>query len=190
MDALDGAALSRFHLRAALVSGMGFFTDAYDLFVIGIASTLLTQEWPLSSGKLSLLNATMLGAAFLGALIFGRIADLVGRTRVYWLVAAIMVVAALGSAFAPSFWVLIGFRVLLGLGAIPAAAVVYLRRKMPESPRYQAQVQGRSADAERQLAEFSGGTVQGHAGPVTRHRMGLRAFLTNRRFLVMLAGTA
>ncbi|HWG60939.1 MAG TPA: hypothetical protein VG253_04430, partial [Streptosporangiaceae bacterium] len=45
LDALDGAALSRFHLRAALVSGMGFFTDAYDLFVIGIASTLLKQEW-------------------------------------------------------------------------------------------------------------------------------------------------
>jgi MFS family permease len=254
MDALDGAALSRFHLRAALVSGMGFFTDAYDLFVIGIASTLLKQEWPLSSGKLSLLNATMLGAAFLGALVFGRIADLVGRTRVYWLVAAIMVVAALGSAFAPSFWVLIGFRfllglgvggdypvsavlmseyanrtdrgrmvglvfstqalgliigpltalallgaglpgsiawrVLLGLGAIPAAAVVYLRRRMPESPRYQAQVQGRSADAERQLAEFSAGTVQGHAGDLPRHRMSLRAFLSNRRFLVMLAGTA
>src|SRR5712671_5730160 len=101
--ALDEAPMSRFHLRAALVSGMGFFTDAYDLFVIGIASTLLKQEWPLSSGKLALLNATMLGAAFLGALVFGRIADLVGRTRVYWLVAAIMVVAAVGSAFAPSF---------------------------------------------------------------------------------------
>ena len=27
--------------RALLVSGMGFFTDAYDLFVIGIVSTLL-----------------------------------------------------------------------------------------------------------------------------------------------------
>ena len=27
----DEAALSRFHVRAVLVSGMGFFTDAYDL---------------------------------------------------------------------------------------------------------------------------------------------------------------
>jgi hypothetical protein len=27
--ALDEASLSRFHLRAVLVSGMGFFTDAY-----------------------------------------------------------------------------------------------------------------------------------------------------------------
>jgi len=64
--ALDEASLSRFHLRTVLVSGMGFFTDAYDLFVIGIASTLITKDWNLSSGKLALLNSTMLFAAFLG----------------------------------------------------------------------------------------------------------------------------
>src|ERR1700751_6005859 len=187
--ALDEAPVSRFHLRAVLVSGMGFFTDAYDLFVIGIAATLIKQQWQLGSGKLALLNAVMLGAAVLGALVFGRIADLVGRKRVYWLVAVIMVVGALGSALAPSYWVLIVFRVggdypvsavlmseyanrkdrgklvgmvfgtqalglivgplialallvsgvsgdvawlvLLGLGAVPAAAVIYLRCRMP-----------------------------------------------------------
>jgi hypothetical protein len=80
--ALDEASLSRFHLRAVLVSGMGFFTDAYDLFIIGIASTLIVKQWNLSTGQLSLLNSTMLGAAFLGALVFGRFADLIGRKRV------------------------------------------------------------------------------------------------------------
>ena len=253
--ALDDAPMSRFHLRAALVSGMGFFTDAYDLFVIGIASTLIKQEWHLGAGRLALLNSTMLGAAFIGAFLFGRIADLVGRKHVYWLVAAIMVVAALGSALAPSFWVLIGFRfllglgvggdypvsavlmseyanrndrgrmvglvfstqalgliigplialgllgvgtstdvawrTLLGLGAVPAAAVIYLRRRMPESPRYQAQVQGRVTEAARQMSEFSAGAVQGStSSAAAQHGMGLRAFLSNRKFLVMLAGTA
>src|SRR5881409_1522252 len=91
IEALDEASLSRFHLRAVLVSGMGFFTDAYDLFVIGIASTLIVKQWDLSSGKLALLNSVMLGAAFLGALVFGRFADVAGRKRVYWMVAAIMV---------------------------------------------------------------------------------------------------
>jgi MFS family permease len=54
---------------------------AYDLFVIGIASTLISLQWQLSADKLALLNATMLGAACLGAFVFGRIADLVGRKR-------------------------------------------------------------------------------------------------------------
>jgi MFS family permease len=127
MAALDRAPVSKFHLRAALVSGMGFFTDAYDLFVIGIASALIKLDWNLTTGQLALLNATMLGAAFLGALVFGRVADLIGRKRVYWLVAAIMAVAAIGSAFAPSLPVLIGFRFLLGLGVggdYPVSAVL------------------------------------------------------------------
>jgi hypothetical protein len=82
ITALDEASLSKFHLRAVLASGMGFFTDAYDLFVIGIASALITKDWNLSSGRLALLNSTMLFAAFLGALVFGRFADVAGRKRV------------------------------------------------------------------------------------------------------------
>jgi MFS family permease len=234
---LDEAPLGKSHLRAVVASGVGFFTDAYDLFVIGIASSLIAADWGLSAGRLALLNSTMLAAAFAGALVFGRYADKAGRKRVYWLVAAIMIAGALGSAFSQSFWILIAFRfvlgfgvggdypvsavmvseyanrkdrgrlvgmvfgtqalgliigplialallgsgasndlawrVLLGLGALPAAAVIYLRCRMPESPRYQAQ-------AEQQAAQ------PGREAP----RAGLAAFLTNRRWLVMLAGTA
>jgi len=249
--ALDEASISRFHMRAVLASGVGFFTDAYDLFVIGIASALITKDWHLSSGQLAVLNSTMLGAAFLGAMVFGRYADLAGRKRVYWLVAAIMIAGALGSALSGSFWVLIGFRFLLGvgvggdypvsavmvsehanrkdrgklvgmvfgtqalglivgplialallgsgastdvtwrvlfaLGAVPAAAVIWLRCRMPESPRYQAQVQGRAEQAASQIPGLAGATANGDNH---LHQIGLRAFLTNRRWLITLAGTA
>jgi MFS transporter, PHS family, inorganic phosphate transporter len=252
--ALDEASLSRFHLRAVVASGVGFFTDAYDLFVIGIASALITKDWNLSPGQLAVLNSTMLAAAFLGALVFGRYADVVGRKRVYWLVAVLMIAGALGSALSGSFAVLIGFRFLLGLGvggdypvsavmvseyanrkdrgklvgmvfgtqalglivgplialallgsgvsidvawrvllalgAVPAAAVIYLRCRMPESPRYQAQVQGRAGQAASGIPGLAGGQVNGDGSGDMRHTMGLRAFLTNRRWLITLAGTA
>jgi MFS family permease len=251
---LDEASLSKFHLRAVLASGMGFFTDAYDLFVIGVASALVTKDWNLSSGHLALLNSTMLFAAFVGAFVFGRFADLIGRKHVYWLVAAITIVGALGSALAPSFWVLIAFRfllgfgvggdypvsavmvseyanrkdrgklvgmvfgtqalglivgplialgllgagfsgdtvwrVLFGLGALPAATVIYLRTRMPESPRYQIQVQGKAEQAAARMSDFTGGQVGGNGSGGVRREMGLRAFLTSRRWLIMLAGTA
>ncbi len=251
VTALDEASLGKFHMRAVLASGMGFFTDAYDLFVIGIASTLITKDWHLSSGQLAILNSTMLAAAFLGALVFGRYADVVGRKRVYWLVAAIMIAGALGSALSGSFWVLIGFRFLLGfgvggdypvsavmvseyanrkdrgklvgmvfgtqalglivgplialallgsgasdnvvwrvllaLGAVPAGAVIYLRCRMPESPRYQAQVQGRAEQAASRVPGLAGAPVVDDAPPP---QLGLRAFLTSRRWLLTLAGTA
>jgi MFS family permease len=82
------------------------------------------------------------------------------------------------------------WRILLGLGALPAAAVLYLRTKMPESPRYQAQVQGRTAEAASQLADFTSGQVTGNGSGAPSQNLGLRAFLTNRRYLIMLAGTA
>ncbi len=112
----DHAALRGLRKRAVVASGIGFFTDAYDLFVIGIVSTLLKAQWHLGTGQLALLNAVMLGAAFLGALFFGRIADSIGRTRVYWISAALMVLAAIGSALSPSLVVLAVFRFLLGVG--------------------------------------------------------------------------
>jgi MFS transporter, PHS family, inorganic phosphate transporter len=246
VTALDEASLNRSHVRAVVASGVGFFTDAYDLFVIGIASALITKDWHLGSGQLAVLNSTMLAAAFLGALVFGRYADIVGRKRVYWLVAAIMIAGALGSALSGSFWVLIGFRFLLGvgvggdypvsavmvseyanrkdrgklvgmvfgtqalgliigplialallgsgvsddtawrvllaIGAVPAAAVIYLRCRMPESPRYRAQVQERAASLI---------PAQAGASPTDRPaETGLRPFLTSRRWLITLAGTA
>jgi len=106
---------------------MGFFTDAYDLFVIGIAATLIKQQWHLGSGQLALLNAATLAAAFVGALVLGRMADVVGRKRVYWLVAVIMVAGALGCALSPSLWILIVFRFVLGFGVggdYPVSAVL------------------------------------------------------------------
>jgi PHS family inorganic phosphate transporter-like MFS transporter len=231
------AALPGLRRRAVWVSGIGFFTDAYDLFVIGIVSTLLKGQWHLGTGQLALLNAIMLGAAFLGALFFGRLADAVGRTRVYWISAALMVLAAIGSALSPSLAVLAAFRfllgfgvggdypvsavliseyaghrdrgrqvalvfsaqavglivgplialallgsgvgapltwrLLLGLGAVPAAAAIWLRRKLPEPARFRAAARP--------------------AGPQPRRaepRTGLRALLGSRRLLVTLAGTA
>jgi len=121
------AALQGLRRRALLVSGIGFFTDAYDLFAIGIVSTLLKGQWHLGADDLALLNAVMLGAAFLGATAFGRLADMIGRTRAYWISAAIMVLAAIGSALSPNLVTLVAFRFLLGLGVggdYPVSAVL------------------------------------------------------------------
>src|SRR5207249_10510726 len=109
--------------------------DAQVRFGVGCASAVTTLEWNLSSGHLALLNSTLLFAAFAGACVFGRFADLIGRKHVYCLVAAITIARAVGSALAPSFWVLIAFRFLLGFGVggdYPVSAVMvseYANRK-------------------------------------------------------------
>jgi MFS transporter, PHS family, inorganic phosphate transporter len=49
------------------VSGLGFFTDAYDLFVIGIVVSLLKTEWSLSTSQVSWINSATLLASAVGA---------------------------------------------------------------------------------------------------------------------------
>ena len=98
------------------VSGMGFFTDAYDLFVIGIVVVLLKPEWGLSTTQVSLLNSVTLAASAAGAIVFGRIADILGRKRIYGYEVLILAIGALASAFAPSFIFLLVCRAILGIG--------------------------------------------------------------------------
>src|SRR5258708_38084568 len=94
-EALDEVPLSIFHIRAFLTAGMGFFTDAYDLFIIGIALTLIKDQWHLTSNQVGLLGSATLIATLGGAFIFGRIADVLGRKKVYGLEALIMAGAAI-----------------------------------------------------------------------------------------------
>jgi MFS family permease len=80
---LDNAKISSHHWKIMFISGMGFFTDAYDLFIIGVVMTLLKPLWhvqPLAEG---LVESTALLAAAIGALLFGRVADMLGRKRIY-----------------------------------------------------------------------------------------------------------
>lgn len=65
--ALDQSGVSRFQLKIMFVSGMGFFTDAYDLFVIGIVVSLLKPQWVMSTNQVSWLNsATLLASGLSG----------------------------------------------------------------------------------------------------------------------------
>jgi MFS family permease len=252
---LDEAPTSRFHRRAVLISGMGFFTDAYDLFVIATVAVLVKAQWHLSTTQTSWVTGSAILAAFFGAIVFGRIADVVGRKTVYTAVAVIMIVGALTSAFATGFVFLViarfvlglgiggdypvsavlmseysnrqdrgrlvglvfsmqalglivgplvalvllaagvhndlTWRILLGLGAVPAASVVYLRAKMPESPRFQARVKGTSERAAKELHVFAAGAIDTSRATADGTRiMGLRQFLSNRRMLTLMLGTA
>ena len=116
LAALDDSRLSGFHLKAMVTSGMGFFTDAYDLFIIGVALAVLTPLWKLNAFEVALLGSTSLIAAALGSILFGRLADFVGRRSIYGFTLIVLALGAIASALAPSIIWLVIFRFILGLG--------------------------------------------------------------------------
>ncbi len=113
---LDESQVSKRQIKIMFVSGMGFFTDAYDLFVIGIVVTLIETQWRLSTSQVSWLNSATLLASAVGAIVFGRVADMLGRKRIYGFEVLILAIGAIASAFAPNYTFLLVCRVILGIG--------------------------------------------------------------------------
>jgi len=113
---LDESPITRQHWKILFISGMGFFTDAYDLFIIGVVMALLKEQWHVTSVAEGLVNSTALLASAIGAVLFGRVADMLGRKRIYGYEVLVLAAGAIASAFSPNIWWLIGFRAILGLG--------------------------------------------------------------------------
>jgi len=253
LQPLENSGLRGFHFRMWLTAGMGFFTDAYDLFIIGVVTTLLTPIWHLTTVDLMLLNSSALFAAVLGALVFGRLMDRLGRKTVYGIEATLLALGALASAFSVSFWMLfalrfvvglgvggdypmsgvimseysnrqrrgflvnsvfamqgfgllagplvavlllhvgvaptVAWRLMLGLGAIPAAVVIYLRRRIAETPHFTLGVKGDVQATAQTVEQLTGARVTAN-GRVAALDNRVAILFRNRAFLLTLIGTA
>ncbi|XP_057431717.1 low affinity inorganic phosphate transporter 1-like [Lotus japonicus] len=107
LTALDTAKTQWYHFTAIIITGMGFFTDAYDLFSIPNVTKLLgriyyTKEGSPKPGTLPAnvsvaVNGVALCGTLAGQLFFGWLGDKMGRKKVYGLTLAIMVVSSLAS---------------------------------------------------------------------------------------------
>ncbi|KAH0833118.1 major facilitator superfamily domain-containing protein [Lanmaoa asiatica] len=134
---IDNAPFSWFHVKVCLVAGVGFFTDAYDIFAISIAATMLNYVYG-KNAALSTWQSTGIKAAtpvgnLFGQLIFGWLADVVGRKRMYGIELMIMIIATFGQALsgqAPAvgiIGVLIVWRFIMGFGIggdYPLSAII------------------------------------------------------------------
>ncbi|XP_059445422.1 low affinity inorganic phosphate transporter 1-like [Corylus avellana] len=105
LNALDVAKTQWYHFTAIVIAGMGFFTDAYDLFCISLVTKLLGrlyyyEEGSPNPGSLpSNISAAVNGVAFCGTLsgqlFFGWLGDKMGRKRVYGMTLMLMVLCSI-----------------------------------------------------------------------------------------------
>lgn len=113
---MDNKEISGEHWKIMFISGMGFFTDAYDLFIIGVVMALLKEQWHVGKLEESLVESTALLASAIGALLFGRVADMLGRKRIYGIEVLVLAAGAVACALSPNIWWLIALRFILGIG--------------------------------------------------------------------------
>lgn len=107
LNALDSAKTQWYHFTAIIIAGMGFFTDAYDLFCISLVTKMLGRiyyhkEGSLKPGSLppnvsAAVNGVALCGTLAGQLFFGWLGDKLGRKKVYGITLMLMCLASIAS---------------------------------------------------------------------------------------------
>jgi PHS family inorganic phosphate transporter-like MFS transporter len=104
---LDAAKTQWYHFTAIVVAGMGFFTDAYDLFCISLVTKLLGRIYYTDVSKpdpgtlppnvAAAVNGVALCGTLAGQLFFGWLGDKLGRKSVYGMTLLLMVICSVAS---------------------------------------------------------------------------------------------
>ena len=79
---VDKAKFKPFHMTVVLWCLFVVLFDGYDLAINGVVLPLLMQEWGMTAVQAGMLASTALAGMMFGAMLFGMLADKIGRKKV------------------------------------------------------------------------------------------------------------
>jgi len=127
VEFIDRQPVGGFQLRLLFTCAAVLFLDGFDTQAIGYVAPALAKEWGLSKGALGPVFSAGLFGLMIGALLFGPLADRVGRKKIIIFSTAAFGIGALATAFVHDVTTLLIIRFLTGLGlggAMPNAVAM------------------------------------------------------------------
>lgn len=116
LDTMDRSPVRAAHLKLFTLSSMGMFLNGYDLSVITLAMVVIPHQLAFSETQYILVNVSSFAGMLVGAPLLGKLADLIGRRRIFGLDLLFFVVFAIASGLSTNFAEMFSFRFLLGMG--------------------------------------------------------------------------
>lgn len=115
---LDRLPWSRWHWRVVIALGIAWVLDGLEVTIVGSFGSVLERPdtLGLSAAQVGWSGSLYVGGAVIGALLFGRAADRLGRKRLFLLTLAVYMAASVATAFADGFVWFAVCRFITGLG--------------------------------------------------------------------------
>lgn len=112
---IESAPMSRAQIGIVAICLALNFIDGYDVLVMAFSASAITESWGLSGAQLGILLSSALAGMAIGAIFVAQLADRIGRRKMVLIATAVITVGMFASAFAPTYEVLLAFRVLTGI---------------------------------------------------------------------------
>src|ERR1700731_3343259 len=97
---IDEQPVGRFQIRLLLACAAVLFLDGFDTQAIGYVAPDLARDWGLARGALGPVFSAGLFGLMIGALIFGPVADRIGRKKIIVFSTAAFGIGTLATVFA------------------------------------------------------------------------------------------
>ena len=134
---IDHAKFTPFHLNVVAWCLLIILFDGYDLAINGVVLPLLMNDWGLSAVQAGMLASTALAGMMFGAMIFGSLADKIGRKKVIMICIVLFSGLTFAGGFAsnPTEFGILRFLAGLGIGGVMPNLVALTSEYAPQKMR-------------------------------------------------------